>query len=612
VEYTLNRLRFPLLTSLGRNLTELAGLGTLDPVFGRDRELDRMLDILLRRRAHNPLLVGPPGVGKTALVEALAQRLFESKNVPRSLAGCLVIEVTAGAMLSGTGMRGALSERMRRVAAEIAQCDRRVLLFFDEVHGLLGGQEGQEEFCSELKAQLNRSEVQCIGSTTELEFRKRMERDTALARRFTRIDVEEPSIDVAARIIEGLSSRYEEYHQVSYRTDALTAAVTLSSRFLPEQHLPDKAISVVDTAGARVARLRRRQVRVQDVAEVVAHHAAVSVERLLMSDASRLLSLETELNERVVGQQNAIGRIARALRKAAVGFRGTRPLGSFLLLGSTGVGKTETAKVINEVLFPGSTLFRIDMSELSEAHAVSRLLGAPPGYIGHEDGGQLTEAVRHRPYRLILLDEIEKAHRDVLLALLPLLDEGKLTDSRGRIVDFQNTLILMTSNLGTRTTPQTSSIGFGEIPIAERNEDEERSILQTARAALPPEFWNRIDEPLYFRRLSADDVKMIARRMIAEVARTLSRERGVVLEAHDEGVAALLKCGGFDELLGARPMRRAIARWVEGPLAEAVLSDQLRHGESVLIEGDDNGVSLRIRSPKQRKSRVLPQPQLTL
>jgi ATP-dependent Clp protease ATP-binding subunit ClpC len=590
--FELDPKRFPLLASIGTNLTAMAARGAIDPVLAREAELDRVLDVISRRRANHPLLVGPSGVGKTAVVHALALAVASRAPQTSALSRRVVIEVSAGSLVSGTGVRGALSEKVRKLATE-AEAAGDVVLFFDDVHAILGGAESDGEVASELKALLARGDLPCIGATSETEAKRFLDRDPALARRFTVLPIAEPTPKDAITILRGLIHRYEEHHEVAYRTDAIAAAVELAVRFLPEKHLPDKALSVLDLAGARMRRAGAAMVDVPAVAQVIAEQAHVPVERLLLRDADRLLALETILEERVVGQRASLDRIADALRKGAAGFRGKRPLATFLFLGTTGVGKTETAKAIAEAMFGEANIVRFDMSELSESHAVARLLGAPPGYVGHDAGGQLTEAVRRRPYSLVLLDEIEKAHPEVLLALLPLLDEGRLTDGRGRTVDFTNTVIVMTSNLGADATRGPQSIGFGaSASDAERARSLEEKVLGAARRAMPPELWNRLDEPLVFAPLGRSDALEIARRMLAKIAQTLEAEHGIRLAVDPTALVALADAGGFDPTLGARPMRRVVSRLVESALASRILAGDLRRGDRVVLRGDGKSVAL--------------------
>jgi ATP-dependent Clp protease ATP-binding subunit ClpC len=577
IDWTLDPQRFPLLCAIARNLTQLAANGAIDPVIGRDQDIDRLLDVLARRRGNNPLLVGAPGVGKTAVVEGLALALVAQKSAAKR-PPFILLEVAASSLLAGTGVRGALSERIQNLRKEVADSGR-VLLFIDEIHGVLGGIEG-DGLGSELKTALARGELPVIGATTDAEYRRIFERDAALARRFTRIEVSEPSRADALQILQGVVPQYSAHHGVKYAPDALEAAVDLSVRYMPLRQLPDKAIGLLDQAAARVRRSGETKVDRVAVARVVSELVQVPVERLLMEDRQALLSLEQQLAARVVGQARAIDAISHALRRSAAGFRGQRPLGTFLFAGSTGVGKTEMAKAIAEVLFPGIPMTRLDMSELGQSHAVARLLGAPPGYIGHEDGGQLTEAVRHRPYQLVLLDEIEKAHIQVLMALLPLLDEGRLTDGRGRTVDFTNTVIVMTSNLGVETSSK-GRIGFGDARLTPG--DYAAQVLARVRAALPPELWNRIDEPLCFLPLVEAELSEIARRMLRSVAELAHAKHGVTLEVQESAIALLLRAGGFDAALGARPMRRTVSRLVEAPLAQALLAGEFHKGDSIAV-----------------------------
>jgi ATP-dependent Clp protease ATP-binding subunit ClpC len=601
-DFRLDESAFPLLCALGRNLTLEAAEGRIDPVVGRDDEIERTLDVLSRRRANNPILVGPPGVGKTAIAEGLARRLVSES---RAGSPCkLLIEISAGSLVSGTSVRGALAERLARLRKEVKASEGRVLLFLDEIHALLGGGEGPDDIANELKAALARGELPCVGATTEAEYRRVFERDAALCRRFTRVEVREPSRDAALTIVRGVALHYERFHAVAYADDALEAAVDLSIRYLPEQHLPDKAIAVLDSAGARVKRRATDVVDRAAVAAVISEQASVPVERLLMRDREFLLTLEHTLGERVIGQADAIGRIAEVIRKGAVGLRGKRPLGVFLLSGPTGVGKTELAKALSDALFSTSGMTRLDMSEYSESHAVARLFGSPPGYVGHEDGGQLTEAVRKKPYQLVLLDEVEKAHPDALLALLPLLDEGRLTDGRGRTVDFTNTVIVMTSNLGAKPPQQARSIGFAGDERMRVDSSNAARALASVRSAMPPELFNRIDEIVVFPALSRADVGRIAQRMLTGVVSAMRREHDIELDVDESVVEALIRAGGYDPELGARPMRRTVGREVESRLAQMLLRGEISRGDRLVLDVSNGELRIRPKANDGRWARI--------
>jgi len=578
----------PTLTSIGRNLTLAAARGELDPVLGRESEIERTLDVLAKRQGNCPCLVGPAGVGKTSVVRGLAQRIADRHDVG-PLDDRIVIEIDASSLLAGTGVRGALAERMGQIKAEALRAEGRVVLFFDELHSVLAA---DDEAAAELKVALSRGELACIGATTPEDYKRILLADAGLARRLTAIEVVELAPDEAVLALERVVPAFERHHAVRFGPEAIAAAVAWSARYVPERALPEKAVSVLDLAGARARRRGDREVGREQVAGVVSETTGVPIERLLETDGARMLRLEQSLAERIVGHGDALSRIARVLRRNASGFRSRRPIGSFLLLGPTGVGKTETAKAIADCLFHSPhAMTRIDLSEYAEAHAIARLVGAPPGYIGHEAGGQLTEAARKRPYQVLLLDEVEKAHRDVLEAFLQVFDEGRMTDGRGRIVDFTNVVVVMTSNLGAEVARPTARgrIGFGAH--AERDvRAYEDAVCAAARSALPPELYNRIDEVIAFAPLGRADVAEVARRMLRSLGDDLEAARGVRLDASDAAIAALLEDGGFDEELGARPMRRAIGRLIEAPVAEMLLKGDLVHGDVALVEVENGRI----------------------
>jgi ATP-dependent Clp protease ATP-binding subunit ClpC len=586
--FELDPKRFPTLVSLGKNLTLAAARGELDPVFGREAEIDRTLDVLAKRHANCPCLVGTAGVGKTSVVRGLAQRIADGKEVA-TLDDRIVVEIDAASLLAGTGVRGALAERIAQIKAEVARSEGRVVLFFDELHTVL---TSDDEVASELKAALARGELACIGATTIEDYKRVILADPGLARRMTAIEVAELAPDEALLALERVAPAFERHHSVRFAPDAMAAAVAWSARYVPERALPDKAVGLLDLAGARARRRGETEVTREQVADVVSESTGVPVERLLETDGSRMLRLEQLMAGRVVGHAEALARIARVLRRNASGFRAQRPIGSFLLLGPTGVGKTETAKAIAECLFHSPhAMTRLDFSEYAESHAIARLVGAPPGYVGHEAGGQLTEAVRKRPYQVLLLDEIEKAHRDVLEAFLQVFDEGRMTDGRGRTVDFTNAVIVMTSNLGADVSRPTTRgpIGFGAK--AERDVGAyEEAMCAAARVALPPELYNRIDEVLAFEALGRADVAEVARRMLRALGEELEAARGVRLDVSDAAVEALLETGGFDAELGARPMRRAIGRQVEAAIAEMILEGKLVRGDVALVDVEDGRI----------------------
>jgi ATP-dependent Clp protease ATP-binding subunit ClpC len=634
------------LDEFGRDLTDEAAAGRIDPVIGRADEIEQTVEILARRRKNNAVLIGEPGVGKTAIVEGLALRIAQD-DVPETLRGSRIVALDLAGLLAGSQYRGQFEERLKQVLQEVADAEGRIVLFVDEVHTILGAgnAEGAMDAANMLKPKLARGELRMVGATTLDEYR-RIERDGALARRFSAVMVDEPSPEDAIAILRGLRAGYEAHHDAQITDEAIAAAVRLSDRYITEYHLPDKAIDLVDQAAARVrigsradagdepARLRRevaearaakdeavageayeraaelkaeidakeqmlaalgepvedpapatpRIVTEADVAAVVAKRTGIPVGELVAGELERLGSLEDDLHERVVGQEHAVELVADSIRRARVGLADEdKPLGTFLFLGPTGVGKTELVKALAERLFATErALVRIDMSEFREAHTVARLIGSPPGYVGYGDGGQLTEPVRRRPYSVVLLDEIEKAHPEVWNVLLQLMDDGRLTDGEGRTVDFTNTVVVMTSNLGAGKARR--PLGFAAAASAG---DEDR-MKAAAKAAFLPEFLNRIDEIVTFDALTPGHVERIAGLMIGRIADRLHAERGVLLEV-DEALVARLGREGFDEEFGARPLQRHLRRTLEKELTRAILDGRLADGAHVTARDDGEG-----------------------
>ncbi len=580
--YGLDKKKFPILTQVGRNLTLSAALHQADPVVSRDDEVEQALDVLAKRQGNNPCLVGAAGVGKTSVARGIAEALVQVDGEER-----IVIEIPISELFAGTGVRGALAGRLSALKKEVRASSGRVILFFDEIHQLFSG-DASEEIAGDLKLSLARGELPCIGATTTDEYRRVIESDATLSRRFTAVEIEEPGREDAFLVLSSLAPRLEKHHGVSYDEEALALSISWSVRYLPGRCLPDKAVGILDLAGARSSRRKLNQVTPEAVAQVIASQANMPIERLLESDSERMLSLEEILCDRVIGHEEHLGKIARILRRNAAGLGGRRPIGTFLLLGPTGVGKTETAKAIAEVLFHSeSAMTRIDMAEMSEAHSVAKLVGAPPGYVGHDAGGQLTEAVRRRPYQVVLLDEIEKAHPEVLTAFLAVFDEGRMTDSRGRLVDFTNTVLVLTSNLGASEIASHSRKRVGFSADSSSTLDTDKLVVAAARRALPPELYNRIDEVLAFSPLTRDDVLRIGRKMCQGLTDEVELSRGITLQIADSAIEVLLESGGFEPELGARPLRRTLARLVEAPLAEALLGGELVAGDTWLIDGAD-------------------------
>jgi len=638
----------PALDHYGRDLTELARRGRLDPIIGRSNEIERVSQILSRRKKNNPVLIGEPGVGKTAIAEGLAQRIVEGK-VPQNLENRRLVTLDMASLVAGTKYRGQFEERLKAVMTEIIN-SKDVIIFIDELHTIVGagGAEGSLDASNIFKPALSRGELQCIGATTLNEYRKYIEKDGALDRRFQTVMVEQPSVENTVHILKGLRPKYEEHHKLEISDDAIEAAVKLSNRYISGRFQPDKAIDVIDEAGSRAhlatyakpkefaeieneiaslqeekeksvknqafetaAQLRdelkfkkerlqemkkeweekREKERVvlqeDDIAQVVSQMTGIPLFRLEEKESKRLLRMEDELRKKIVGQDEAITTITRSIRRARAGLSDPRrPIGSFIFLGPTGVGKTELARALAEFLFEDpESLIRIDMSEYMEKFAVSRLIGAPPGYVGYEEGGQLTEKVRRRPYSVVLLDEIEKAHPDVFNILLQLMDDGSLTDSFGRKVDFRNTVVIMTSNIGTRRIRDGKTVGFGSTEADGSHDNMKRKVTEELKKIFNPELLNRIDETVVFHSLTIDHIKQIVDILLEDVAKRLA-EKGISFTLTEEG-RNFLSEKGFEPMLGARPLRRAIQKFLEDPLAEELLRGQYAGDCDLRIGADD-------------------------
>lgn len=648
------------LTDFATDLNESAKQGKIDPVIGRDTEIQRVIQILSRRTKNNPVLIGEPGVGKTAIAEGLAQRIVTG-NVPEILRNKRIISLSIGSMLAGAKYRGEFEERLKKAIDEVQQHDD-MIIFIDEIHTLVGAgaTEGAMDAANILKPALARGEFQVIGATTLDEYKKHIEKDAALERRFQPVQVGEPNEEDALEILKGLRDRYEAFHKAKITDEALKAAVTLTSRYITDRFLPDKAIDVVDEAASKVrmkvfsaapdvkaledrlntvkkekeaavtsqdfekaAKLRDEEqslvkeiddkksvakeeseqklvVTEDDIAAVVAQWTGIPVAKIADEESQTLLHLEEELHKRVVGQDDAVTAVAKAVRRARAGLKDPkRPIGSFLFLGPTGVGKTELARALASSLFGDeSAMIRLDMSEYMEKHTVSRLVGAPPGYVGYEEGGQLTDAVRRKPYSVILLDEVEKAHADFFNILLQVLDDGRLTDSQGRTVDFRNTVIIMTSNLGAKALHKNSSeLGFlapkkSESSTNQSNsidfKEAKKSVMDAVKRHFRPEFLNRIDEMIVFRPLTEEDLKHIVSILMSDVTKRL-KERELQLEITSEAMQLLVK-EGSDFTMGARPLKRAIQRLIEDPVSDLILKGDVTEGKTIKVDVKDNEI----------------------
>jgi len=651
----------PYLDALGTDLTEMAEAGRLDPIIGRQHEIERVIQILSRRTKNNPALIGEPGVGKTAIVEGLAQRIVQG-DVPDSIKGKRVVTLDMGALVAGTKYRGQFEERLKRVIDEIKET--RCILFIDEFHTIIGagGAEGTLDAANILKPALSRGELQTIGATTLDEYRKYIERDAALERRFQPVMVEEPSLEDTVQILRGIKSRYEDFHQLQISDEAIKAAAALSARYVPDRQLPDKAIDLIDEAASRVrmyrsatppqlrdalrglealrkereaaledkqyelaSDLREREERMQmrisaieqemgaargddriierpyvteeDIAEVVGMWTGIPVTRLKGDVTVRLMQMEEFLHNRVIGQQEAIVTISKAVRRARAGLKDPkRPIGSFLFLGPTGVGKTELAKTLAEFMFGSEeSLIKIDMSEFQERHTTSRLVGSPPGYVGYGEGGQLTDAVRRKPYSVVLFDEIEKAHPDAFNLLLQVLEDGHLTDGKGRKVDFRNTIIIMTSNVGTEHIRRASRIGFGINADEIDQTDMRRKVDDALKALFRPEFLNRIDATIIFHPLTNEEIQQITKLMLKRVQKQLD-EHQMRLDVRQDALDLLAR-RGYDPAFGARPLRRIITNLIEDALAEGLLEGRFQEGDTIVV--DTEGDTLRLRSQRE-------------
>lgn len=649
----IEKTKTPVLDNFGRDLTKLALEDKLDPVVGREKEIERVAQILSRRKKNNPVLIGEPGVGKTAIAEGLALRIIQ-KKVPRTLHNKRVVTLDLAGLVAGTKYRGQFEERMKALMNELEKA-KDIILFIDELHTIVGagGASGSLDASNMFKPALARGDIQCIGATTLDEYRKFVETDGALDRRFQKVMVDPPTFDETIQILENIKFKYEEHHHVKYSKDAVDTAVKLSNRYITDRHLPDKAIDVIDEAGSRVhmgnfevpqdvleledeidqvrrekvavvkrqdyeeaARLRDKErnlqsnleiakrewdartkdvihdVTVDDIATVVAMMTGIPVNRIAQTESDKLLKMEDSLREYIVGQDEAITKLTKAIRRTRAGLKNpNRPIGSFIFLGPTGVGKTELCKALAKYLFDSEdSLVRIDMSEYMEKFSLSRLVGAPPGYVGYEEGGQLTEKVRRKPYSVVLFDEIEKAHPDIYSILLQVLDDGVLTDSLGRKVDFRNTIIIMTSNVGTKDIKEIGSFGFSDASGKDKYDNMKTTVEEAMKKLFNPEFLNRIDDTIVFRNLDRDDIMKIIEIESRDLYKNLEENKMDLLI--DQSAKEFLVTKGFDEKFGARPLRRAIQKYIEDPLAEEILRGSFKEGTRIVAKHVENAEEL--------------------
>jgi ATP-dependent Clp protease ATP-binding subunit ClpC len=641
--------KYKILEKYSRDVTQLAREGDIDPVIGREDEIARVMQILCRRTKNNPVLIGEAGVGKTAIVEGLAQKIV-SNEVPEMLRDKKVIELSIGSLVAGSKFRGEFEERMKGIMEQIRKAKGEIILFIDELHMIVGAgaAEGAVDAGNMLKPALARGEMQCVGATTLDEYRKNIEKDQALARRFQSVYVSEPSVEDTIKILKGLKPKYEEHHGIKISDSAVESSAILSHKYISDRFLPDKAIDLLDEAASKLrldiylapphikemekklqeftekgkeavdsknyeeaAKLRDESetlskkyskerkkwlekrgiddvVDEEDIAEVVSKWTGIPLSRMLMGESQKLLQIEDDLHKRIVGQDEAVEAVANAIRVSRAGLRDeTRPIGSFIFLGPTGVGKTELAKALAEFLFDSeSALLRIDMSEYQERHTVSRLVGAPPGYVGYEEGGQLTEPVRRRPYRVILFDEIEKAHADVYNTLLQIMDDGRITDAQGRTIDFKHTIIIMTSNVGTEEL-QEKDIGFGSKPC-EKGDDMQKRLMTAVKRHFRPEFLNRVDETIVFHCLKPEQIEEIVGLEFRKLERALSEKKiGIELS---KSAKILLGSLGYDREYGARPLKRTIRRLVETPLSLAILKGEFKEGDHIVLKAKNKEI----------------------